>query len=127
MQKLLLSLLIIAGFSIGNASAQSALLNTDAFEKMLKTDKTVQLVDVRTPGEFAGGHIEGAVNYDFYATDFAQKISKLDKKRPVMVYCAVGGRSGAAAEQLKKSGFTKVYDLDGGMDAWKDAGKKVVN
>ena len=127
MQKLLFSLLLIVGFSIGNVSAQSAVINADAFEKTLKTDKTVQLVDVRTPGEFASGHIEGAVNYDFYASDFAQKIGKLDKKKPVMVYCAVGGRSGAAAEQLKKSGFTKVYDLDGGMDAWKDAGKKVVN
>lgn len=127
MQKLLFSLLLIAGFSVGNVSAQSSVINADAFEKMLKTDKTVQLVDVRTPGEYSSGHIEGAVNYDFYASDFAQKIGKLDKKKPVMVYCAVGGRSGAAAEQLKKSGFTKVYDLDGGMDAWKDAGKKVVN
>jgi rhodanese-related sulfurtransferase len=124
MQKLFF-LLLFAGVSFNNASAQSAVINTDAFEKMLKTDKTVQLVDVRTPGEFSSGHIEGAVNYDFYATDFAQKMGKLDKKKPVMVYCAVGGRSGAAAEQLKKSGFTKVYDLDGGMDAWKDAGKKV--
>jgi rhodanese-related sulfurtransferase len=126
MQKLFF-LLLFAGVSFNNASAQSAVINTDAFEKMLKTDKTVQLVDVRTPGEFSSGHIEGAVNYDFYATDFAQKMGKLDKKKPVMVYCAVGGRSGAAAEQLKKSGFTKVYDLDGGMDAWKGAGKKVVN
>jgi rhodanese-related sulfurtransferase len=125
MKKLLLSLLLIAGFAVQNAGAQSGLLNADAFEKMLKTDKTVQLVDVRTPDEFAGGHIQGAINYDYYAADFAQKIAKLDKKRPVMVYCAVGGRSGSAAGQLKNLGFTKVYDLDGGMGAWQKANKKV--
>jgi rhodanese-related sulfurtransferase len=66
------------------------------------------------------------VNYGFYASDFAQKIAKLDKNRPVMVYCAAGGRSASAASQFKKLGFAKVYDLDGGMGAWKKAGKKTV-
>jgi rhodanese-related sulfurtransferase len=125
MQKLL-SLLLFAGFLGNTAAAQTSLLDANAFEKMLKTDKTVQLVDVRTPGEFAEGHIEGSVNYDFYAADFAQKIGELDRKRPVMVYCAAGGRSATAAEQLKKLGFPKVYDLDGGMGAWKKTGKKTV-
>jgi rhodanese-related sulfurtransferase len=127
MQKILLLLLLIGGFSFKNANAQSGgLLDANAFEKMLQSDKTVQLVDVRTPSEFAEGHIAGATNHDFYATDFAQKIAKLDKKRPVMVYCAAGGRSASAAEQLKKLGFGKVYDLDGGMGVWKKAGKKTV-
>lgn len=127
MLKPFLLFLLFAGLSCKPAGAQSGLLNADAFDKMLQTDKTVQLVDVRTPDEFAGGHIEGAVNYDFYATDFAQKMAQLDKKRPVMVYCAAGGRSGSAAEKLKKLGFPKIYDLDGGMGAWREAGKKVVN
>ena len=126
MQKFLL-LFLFMGIYAANAKAQSALLNADAFEKMLKNDKTVQLGDVRTPDEFKSGHIEGAVNYDFYASDFAKKMAKLDKKRPVMVYCAAGGRSGSAAGQLKKMGFTKIYDLDGGMGAWREAGKKVIN
>ncbi|MBV6442024.1 MAG: rhodanese-like domain-containing protein [Haliscomenobacteraceae bacterium CHB4] len=123
MQKLFL-LLTLLGLSCGKMGAQSGLLHANAFEKMLQTDKTVQLVDVRTPAEFKSGHIQGAVNFDFYAADFAQKLAKLDKKRPVMVYCAVGGRSGSAAGQLKKLGFTKVFDLDGGIGAWRDAGKK---
>lgn len=125
MLKSFLSLLLLVGLSFNQAGAQSGLLKSDAFEKMLQTDKTVQLVDVRTPGEFAGGHIQGAVNHDFYAADFAQKMAKLDKNKPVMVYCAVGGRSGATAGQLQKLGFKKVYDLEGGMGAWNKAGKKV--
>lgn len=121
-----LFLLLFAGFFGNTANAQTNLLDANAFEKMLQTDKTVQLVDVRTPGEFAEGHIEGAVNYDFYAADFAQKIAKLDKNRPVMVYCAAGGRSASAANQFKKLGFAKTYDLRDGIVAWKKAGKKTV-
>ncbi len=125
MQKILF-LLLFAVFFGNTANAQTSLLDSNAFEKMLKTDKSVQLIDVRTPGEFAEGHIEGALNHDFYAADFAQKIARLDKSRPVMVYCAAGGRSASATGQLKKLGFAKVYDLDGGMGAWKKAGKKTV-
>ena len=126
MQKLVFTLLLLAGITFNSVHAQSGLLSPNAFEKMLNSDKTVQLVDVRTPDEFRGGHINGAVNYDFYAADFAKKLATLDKKRPVMVYCAAGGRSGSAAGQLKDLGFNKVYDLDGGMGAWREAGKKVV-
>lgn len=127
MQKLLLLLLLLHGISCQHSEAQSNAIQADAFEKMLQSDQTVQLVDVRTPKEFAAGHIEGAVNYDIYAADFAQNLAKLDKKRPVLVYCAAGGRSATAAEHLKKAGHDKTFDLAGGMGAWKKAGKKVVN
>lgn len=126
MQKFFFLLLLFGGISCGHLEAQSAAINADDFEKMLQSDKSVQLVDVRTPAEFAKGHIEGAVNHNFYDPDFAQKMGRLDKKRPVMVYCAVGGRSASAAEQLKKLGFEKVFDLAGGMGAWNKAGKKAV-
>ncbi len=106
--------------------AQSGKLNAAEFESILSKDKTVQLVDVRTPEEYAAGHIEGARLIDFYDTDFAARIGKLDKSKPVMVYCAAGGRSASAAEQLNKMGFKKVYDLTGGMRAWRAAGKKAV-
>lgn len=77
----------------------------------------VQLVDVRTPGEWNQGIIEGAMLYDISSADFEKNIATLDKKKPVYVYCAVGGRSGNASSQLKKMGY-KVYDLKGGMGAW---------
>lgn len=126
MQKILFLVLLLGGLSCGSANAQSDVIQSDDFEKMLQTDKTAQLVDVRTASEFTSGHIENAVNYDIYEADFEQNLAKLDKARAVMVYCAAGGRSATAAEQLKKLGFSKVYDLAGGMGAWKKAGKKVV-
>lgn len=126
MQKFLFLMLLFGGMSCGDANAQSGVIQPDAFEKMLQTDKTAQLVDVRTAAEFASGHIENAVNYDIYEADFGRNLAKLDKSRTVMVYCAAGGRSATAAEQLKKLGFSKVYDLAGGMGAWKKAGKKTV-
>ena len=130
MNKTLLSFCVLFLLACGGgipAPAQSSLLSPGDFEKMLQDDKTVQLVDVRTDREYQSGHIEGALNRDYYADDFATQLGKLDKSKPVMVYCAAGGRSSGAADQLKKLGFTSVYDLDGGMKAWKAAGKKVVN
>jgi len=126
MKNTLLLLLLFAGLSIAGANAQT-LLSPDAFEKMLKNNPNIQLVDVRTPEEFADGRIQGAVNYDYYAADFAQKIAQLDKTKPVMVYCEAGARSASSAEKLKKAGFNKVFDLNGGISAWREAGKKTVN
>lgn len=79
----------------------------------------VQLIDVRTPQEFQSGHIQGSVNLDWYDAAFKSKVSALDKGKPVYVYCAVGGRSGQAKSMLEGLGFTKVYNLAGGIDAWK--------
>ena len=127
MKNTLLLLLLFAGLSLTDEANAQTLLSPDAFEKMLKNDPNIQLVDVRTPEEFSDGHIQKAVNYDYYAADFAQKIVQLDKTKPVLVYCEAGARSASSAEKLKKAGFKKIYDLDGGMSAWREAGKKVVN
>ena len=100
-------------------------LKPDAFEAKLLADKTVQLVDVRTPEEVAQGYIDGALNLNFNAEDFQQNVEKLDKSRPVLLYCAAGGRSARAGELLKKLGFQIVFDLQGGMNAWRKAAKTV--
>ncbi len=100
-------------------------LKPDAFEQMLKSDATVQLIDVRTPSEFQGGHIDGALNLNIQDAEFAQKMEQLDKNRPVMVYCAKGSRSADAATRFNKAGFPKVYDLKGGITAWQSKGKSV--
>ena len=117
----------LGGLSCSQPGAEAqARLTADAFESMLAQDKTAQLVDVRTPREYSGGHIEGAQLINFYDADFGQKIAKLDKNKPVMVYCAAGARSAGAAEQLQKMGFIKVFDLEGGMNAWRAGRKKTV-
>jgi rhodanese-related sulfurtransferase len=76
------------------------------------------ILDVRTPGEFMGGHIEHALNIDFNGPDFKNQISKLDKDQPLLIYCAVGGRSAKAALLMESLGFKKVYELKGGYRNW---------
>ena len=78
-----------------------------------------QLIDVRTPREFSNGFIEGAKNIDYNGDSFEKQMKKLDKTKPVLVYCAAGGRSENAAELLQEWGFKEVYDLEGGYNGWK--------
>lgn len=78
------------------------------------------LLDVRTPEEFAEGHLEGAVNMDWYQTDFTSKLESVDRDSKVYVYCKKGGRSAEAAKLMDSLGY-KVIDLTGGYDAWLNA------
>lgn len=100
-------------------------LKVDEFENMLSQDKTAQLVDVRTPDEYAAGHIPGAINIDWYSEDFIDKAKALlSTERPVMVYCRSGKRSAAAAAKLDGNYF-KTYNMLGGYLAWTTAEKPV--
>lgn len=83
---------------------------------------TVMLLDVRTADEFASGHISGAVNIDWYDPGFSAKAGLIDKHTPLLVYCAVGGRSAEAQASLQGLGFKEVHNLTGGFDAWRKAG-----
>lgn len=85
-------------------------------------EKPLAVLDVRTPEEFKGGHIKGAKNVDFNDDGFEKELAKLDKERPVLVHCAAGGRSTRSLKILKKLGFKTVLHLDGGINAWKEAG-----
>ena len=80
--------------------------------------KDVQLVDVRTPMEYGQGHIDDAVNFNINDEGFLNQIEKLDKNKPVYLYCKLGGRSNRAAELLKSKGFTQIFDYTGGYDDW---------
>ena len=78
------------------------------------------VIDVRTPAEFSGAHIKNAINIDYFSKSFPVTISKLDKQKTILVYCAAGGRSTSACSDFKKLGFKKVYNLIGGYDDWKE-------
>jgi thioredoxin len=91
------------------------------FQKKMEELSLAPVVDVRTPNEFSGGHIAKAINIDFRGSNFDSEISKLDKTKPVFVYCLSGGRSTAAANNMRSSGFTDVYELSGGMMKWRAA------
>jgi len=86
----------------------------------------IQLIDVRRPEEYAAGHIEGSGNINFLDVDFIDQMSKFDKNKEIYVYCRSGNRSGKAAAKLKEQGFTKIYDLQGGIINWEKNNFKIV-
>ena len=85
------------------------------------------VVDIRTPQEYRTGHIENAVNINFYDPDFKQKLNELDKDKTYLVYCRTGQRSGLAMPVFRELGFREVYEIDGGIVAWIDAGYRIVS
>ena len=115
-------LLTLLSCTAGDAQSK---LDAAQTKKMLQNDRSVQLVDLRTPVEIQQtGKIEGALTINFNDPAFQAQIARLDKTRPVLLYCAAGGRSGRASTQLVNMGFQKVYDYAGGMNDWKAKGQK---
>jgi rhodanese-related sulfurtransferase/peroxiredoxin len=102
-----------------------ALVSPDEFQKLIAKGEGI-LIDVRTPGEYALGHLANSVNINLRAKDFAEQMQKLDKSKTYLVYCASGGRSTQACDKMSKSEFPHLYNLKGGIDAWKTAGKPTV-
>ena len=100
-------------------------VNVTEFAELINTGEG-QILDVRTPEEWAEGSIAGAKKMNFFDDTFNDQLSKLDKTKPVYVYCKSGGRSGKAAKKMDKMGFTKIYNLTGGITAWNDAGKPTI-
>lgn len=100
-------------------------LSVEQFESAV-SNKDAQLVDVRTPEEYNDGFISGAVNYDWNGGDFDEQARTLDQSKPVYVYCLSGGRSSNAAARLREMGFDEVYNMSGGIMAWRNAKKPLV-
>lgn len=92
----------------------------------LATDPGVTVVDVRTPEEFADGHLENALLIDFYDDAFADQLAELDPDGTYLLYCRSGNRSGQAAEMMAELGFDQVYDVDGGVIEWQRQGQPLV-
>lgn len=80
------------------------------------------IIDVRTPEEFADGHIANADNIDYYSVTFRNDIDKLDKGKTYLIYCRSGNRSGKARDIMAELNFNKVYNMSGGILAWNDEG-----
>ncbi len=90
----------------------------DAFKTKVAETPNAQLLDVRTPGEFAGGHLPDARNLNVQGADFETGAATLDKTKPVFIYCLSGGRSQTAGAKLRAMGYTTVYELQGGYLKW---------
>ena len=117
------SILLLAGCS--SSSSAIDLSVTDFSSKVAEAG--VITLDVRTPGEFAEGHIEGAQLIDFQSGNFENEISALDKNATYAVYCRSGNRSGQAVKVMHDAGFHNVYNLNGGVIDWANAGLPLVN
>jgi len=107
------------------SSKQIQCLSVDEFEKQLIITKGEQLIDVCTQKEFEKYHIQGAKNIDFQSFGFRSEIRKLDKTKPILIYCLSGVRSKLTALMCKRAGFERIYELDPGLKGWLKAGKPV--
>ena len=112
---------------VGCSSSPSA-NNLSVTEFSAKTAETgVITLDVRTPGEYAEGHLQNAQLIDFQSGNFENEISSLDKNATYAVYCRSGNRSGQAVKVMHDAGFHNVYNLNGGVIDWVNAGLPLVN
>ena len=126
MKKVLSLLGAIFIISCGNTNSQIIEnIVAQQFQKLIKKGDGI-IIDVRTSQEFNSGHIKDATNIDFYADDFIDKLKIVRKDIPIYVYCRSGGRSSSSASKMEKLGFTKVYNLLGGIGSWDSANYKTV-
>lgn len=91
----------------------------EELEVLLTEQKEMKLIDVRTPEEFGAGHISRAENINFFSENFSKSLAELDKEEPLIIYCKSGRRSGKSIAIFKELGFTKIYELEGGVLNWK--------
>jgi len=99
-------------------------VDVNEFEKLWQ-DKHNVVLDVRTPKEFAAGHIPGAINLDVNSSDFGEKVSGLSKDKVYLVHCAAGVRSARACQKMNSLGFEHLIDLAPGFKGWQQASKPV--
>lgn len=122
----LISISILLGCKVKKDSPSVEIISSAELQTLSQLE-AIQLVDVRTPQEYEEGHIIDFINIDFLSEDFQTRIKRLDKTKPVIVYCRSGGRSSRCASQLIEKGFVKVYDLEGGISKWIMDGLPVEN
>ncbi len=137
MRKLALFLTTLSAIALISCEQGSQVAETDApaagpidldgarAAEVLTSDPSITVLDVRTPEEFAEGHIKGAVNIDFNGDDFEKKIGALDPAKPYLVHCASGGRSGQSLPLFEKLKFNQLYHLSTGFGGWVADGQPV--
>lgn len=109
----------------GQTKAKYESIAAVSFAEIIKSTPQAAIIDVRSPEEFAGQHIDNAVNIDWNGDNFEKTIGKYEKSQPIFVYCMSGGRSKKAAEKLAELGFSNIYELQGGIMKWNAAGLSV--
>jgi rhodanese-related sulfurtransferase len=123
-------ILLLAVFALLAAcrGADERILEPRAAHDLIEQNRGAQdflILDVRTPGEFRRGHIEGAVLMNYHDPDFAERFAALDRNLTILTYCHVGSRSSGVLALADELGFKRVFDLRGGIVAWKSGGLPV--
>ena len=113
--------LLISSCTNRSTESSNTVISASAFVEKLKSIPSPTIIDVRTPAEFAKGHVNNALNYDWRGNEFDAQIVSLDKSKPVFIYCLSGGRSSAAADKMRAEGFKEVYERQGGLMKWRAA------
>lgn len=124
MKKAVVLFLMVTGTFISGVFAQKVVpASSVEISQLLAGNKSIVVLDVRTPQEFAAGHLKGALNIDIYQQDFYSRIDKLNKKSTYVVYCRTHNRSTATVNYMKQNGFALVYQMMDGFPGW--AGNKL--
>jgi phage shock protein E len=128
MKKLLALVALIGVLFVAGCSSSAGAVQTVDPQAFLTTaaQSGTTVIDVRTPAEYAAGHIDGAINIDVEGPTFSSDIEKLDKNGAYALYCHSGRRSAIAADQMSQAGFTKITNLKGGIADLQVAGGAVV-
>ncbi len=120
----LLSFLLVSCSSSSSPKVTSNVINQDVSQErakeLIKNNPELIIIDVRTPAEIAQGKIKNAIEIDYKTDKFEEEISKLDKDKKYLVYCASGGRSGRTLKKMSSLGFKESYNLLGGYNDWKE-------
>ncbi len=122
-----LALVAMAGCGgTGTATQEIANVTSAQAADLVQQGGDLVILDIRTPEEYAGGKIDGAVNVDFYAADFADRLSELNRDTHYLVYCRTGNRTNLAIPIFEELGFARVDNLTGGIVDWFEQGYPVV-
>lgn len=123
MRLIILSLCLFSVFAAAAQTPSATVQKPGEFEQSISSGKQL-ILDVRTEKEFRTGHLANAMQANWNdSAEFRQRIQHIDPAQPVYVYCLVGARSATAARWMRSHGFTNVIELEGGINAWKAAGK----
>lgn len=111
--------LSISFFSCMSQKSEEYIIAPIEFNSKINSVNKAIILDVRTEKEFQAGHIKKAVNIDYNGSDFETRINQLDTNETFFVYCKSGGRSSSAVSYMKEQGFSNIFELKEGIDAWK--------
>ena len=111
--------LIVAFISLtGFAQTKIQEISVQHLQDLLNQKEDINILDIRTPKEFESGHIENAININYYDKDFAEQVQSIDKSKPLVIYCHSGYRTHRAIKIFEQSSFDTVYDLTEGYVGW---------